>query len=665
MASSATTLLQAPLAFLNGMRISTRIFVLTGLAVLAALVLSATFIIGDLRVGSASARQSTFADKAALAKEVEIDALQMRRREKDFLMRRDMAYAGKYTAAAQDVLTRLDAMTGLATTAEERAALERLSTGIQAHMDKFASVVALQQEIGLDEKSGLQGNLRGAVHAVEERLKEAKLDALTVKMLMMRRHEKDFMLRGAEKYIGRIDTRRGEFDALLATAELDPAYKREVSQLMDTYQADFHSWSAQWLVLQTEISELSSIFGAMGDDFDAIFQIAADGTARAEAALTDARTDTRTVFIIAGLVVLVGATVLGIVIAQTITGPLGRLTGAISTLAEGDTSVHVPATENKDETGAIARALLVFKENAIAREKLEAEQARTREAEEARAARIEQMINSFDEAMNLSLETITAAAGQLNTTSDIMSESAQSSSTQATTATRSVDDASTNVNAVAAAAEELSSAIAEISREIQKTGEMSNEAKEKAEGAGATVTDLAAAAEKVGSVVTLIQDIAEQTNLLALNATIEAARAGDAGKGFAVVASEVKALATQTAKATEEITGQITAIQTSTGSAVEAINGITTTIENIAEYTTIVASAIEEQSAATNEISTKAQQVAGGTAEASQSIGELNTLTGETSQSASQVRSLSGDLAGETNGLRGEIETFLTDVKSA
>ncbi|WP_422004957.1 methyl-accepting chemotaxis protein [Pyruvatibacter mobilis] len=657
--------LQAPLAFLRDLRISTRIFVLTGLAVAAALVLSAAFLVGDLRVGDASARQSVFAEKAALAKEVEIGALEMRRREKDFLMRRDMAYAEKYDGAVDRVLGRLDAMKVMPTTQEEAAALDRLTAGIRAHREKFATVVALQQEIGLDEKSGLQGNLRAAVHAVEKRLAEAELDALTVKMLMMRRHEKDFMLRGAEKYIGRIDTRRTEFDTLLAAAELDPGYKRDVSRLMDTYQADFKSWASQWLVLQTEIAALSDIFGAMNTDFDATFQIAADGTAKAEAALKDARSDTRLLFVIAGIAVLAGATLLGIVIARTITVPLARLTTAINALAKGDTAVDVPATANKDETGEIARALLVFKENAIAREKLEEEQAAARAAEEARAQRIDQLIANFDAAMNRSMSSMSAAATQLNDTADILSQSAETSSTQAASATRAVDDASTNVNAVAAASEELSSAIAEISREIQKTGEMSTEARSKAGHASATVAELAAAAEKVGSVVTLIQDIAEQTNLLALNATIEAARAGDAGKGFAVVASEVKALATQTAKATEEITGQIASIQTSTGSAVDAINGITTTIESIAEYTSIVASAVEEQSAATNEISTKAQQVAGGASEASQSIGELNTLTGETSQSAAQVRSLSGDLAGETTGLRGEIESFLKDVQAA
>ena len=216
----------------------------------AALVLSAAFLVGDLRVGDASARQSVFAEKAALAKEVEIGALDMRRREKDFLMRRDMAYAEKYDGAVDRVLGRLDAMKAMPTTQEGAAALDRLTAGIRAHREKFATVVALQQEIGLDEKSGLQGNLRAAVHAVEKRLAEAELDALTVKMLMMRRHEKDFMLRGTEKYIGRIDTRRTEFDALLAAAELDPGYKRDVSRLMDTYQASFKSWASQWLVLQ-------------------------------------------------------------------------------------------------------------------------------------------------------------------------------------------------------------------------------------------------------------------------------------------------------------------------------------------------------------------------------------------------------------------------------
>ena len=226
---------------------------------MSAAILGAAYLYGDLGSGRAFDVLHQHALLAQAAQQVEVGALQMRRREKDFILRRDLKYRDKYEVATAGVLESLDQMTNMAAAAPVSDETSRLIDGVSEHATQFQKVVELHVRLGLDEKSGLQGALRAAVHAVETKLKEANLDELTIKMLMMRRHEKDFMLRGAEKYIGRIDKRRQEFDALLSEAALPVALKEEISALMDDYQKGFHAWAEAHLVLRSDTALLSEI----------------------------------------------------------------------------------------------------------------------------------------------------------------------------------------------------------------------------------------------------------------------------------------------------------------------------------------------------------------------------------------------------------------------
>jgi len=651
--------------FLAKFRISIRIALLSLMSAVSVIVLGAAYLLGDFRVGSAFSDQREHARLAQLAQHVESGALQMRRREKDFIIRRDLKYAGKYDKAAAEVLANLDEIMTLPASETIQEEVTRLRAGISEHMAQFQKVVQLNEQLGLDEKSGLQGRLRGAVHAVETKLKETQLEALTIKMLMMRRHEKDFMLRGAEKYIGRIDERRTEFNALLSKTALPRQFKTEISALMDEYQKGFHAWAAAYLVLKQETSLLSEIFGRMGDDFDRTFAVASEGLASAGASLEKSRDLTRIVFLVSGAIVLFVAVGLGVVIGKSVTLPLQRMTGALQALAQGDTSQEIPSTANKDEIGDIARAVLVFKENAIERSRLEAQQAEQRAAQEQRGQAVEELITSFDSAVGQALGAVTSASTQLHDTAETMTSASMRTSDRAADASSAAESTSSNVQTVAAASEELHSAIAEIGRQVTQSTDISRQAQEEAGRTSETMVGLADAADKIGAVINLIQDIAEQTNLLALNATIEAARAGDAGKGFAVVAGEVKSLANQTAKATDEIGQQIAAMQGSTEQAVNAIKTVNGTIEQMAEIATAISSAVEEQGAATREIAKNVQEAASGTSEVTKNISEVDSATGETSQAANQVTSLASDLSGQADKLRAEIEGFLSSVKTA
>jgi methyl-accepting chemotaxis protein len=311
----------------------------------------------------------------------------------------------------------------------------------------------------------------------------------------------------------------------------------------------------------------------------------------------------RNMMLMIGAAILVAIIVAGVLFARTITRPIARLSGTMNQLAKGQLDVDIEGADGKDELGDMARAVDVFKQNAIERQRLEGQSAAEAKAQADRQKRIEELITHFRTSVGDALELVTQNSTQMTNTANMLNDIANNTSGQAGDAANASKEASTNVKAVAAAAEELAASIEEISRQVSKTNTIVNSAAEAAQLTNGRVTRLADAAQKIGDVVALIQDIAEQTNLLALNTSIEAARAGEMGKGFAVVATEVKSLANQTASATEEISNQIREIQDSTKDAVAAIEQIAGTMTEVTQYTTSIASAVEEQGAATAEIS--------------------------------------------------------------
>ena len=362
---------------------------------------------------------------------------------------------------------------------------------------------------------------------------------------------------------------------------------------------------------------------------------------------------------------LVATVVTGFLSVRAIAGPIVAMTGVMGKLAAGDHGVDIPGTERGDEVGLMAKAVLVFKENMIKAKELAAQEAAAQKQREARAKAVDKLTGDFDADVTMVLKTVSSAATEMQATASSMTATAEETSRQSTTVAAASEQASTNVQTVAAAAEELSASISEITRQVAQSAQIAGKAVNDAEQTNAQIQGLAEAAQKIGDVVNLISDIASQTNLLALNATIEAARAGEAGKGFAVVASEVKNLATQTAKATEDITGQITGIQNATRDAVGAIQLIGQTIGKINEIATTIASAVEEQGAATQEIARNVQQAAAGTNEVSANISGVTEAAASTGAAASQVLGAAGELSQQSEGLRAKVETFLAAVKAA
>lgn len=560
-------------------------------------------------------------------------------------------------------LSRVEAFVSALPDDDPRKEATALRSVINLYATRFRNVVSAQRNLGFNEDDGFQGKLRKAVHAIEQRLADLDQPRLTILMLTMRRHEKDFMLRGEDKEGDQLADREAEFETALAQASLPAEMKSQLLDLIRAYKSSFVSFMVTQQALNDQADDLGQIYDRISPALAKIMA-AADMHSRA-AEMQAQQIQRKLIWLIGFATLLVG--LLALLFGRRVAKTVASMTAAMRQLGEGRFDVVLPGLGRKDELGEMAAAVELFKLKARekAQAEIDAKAEQDRAAAEQRQADIARLAGEFETAVGKVIDTVSSASSDLEASARSLTCTADHGRQLSVEVASSSEQASANVQLVATATGEMAATIANIGRQVEEAADIAREAVRRAELSDQRMAGLAAAADRIGSVVQLIAAIARQTNLLALNATIEAARAGDLGRGFAVVADEVKSLATQTAHATAEISEHIHGIQTATTDSVGAIADIGVIIGRISEIAVTVVNSIAEQGATTKNIASNLQEAAARTSQVAASAIEVTNGAMETGGASMQVLMSAELLSGESARLRRELGSFLGRVQVA
>jgi methyl-accepting chemotaxis protein len=671
------------LARIADLKIRTK--VLAGFFIVLALLIAvgATGFLGLDKTSASFERYATIADTAMNVTEVENDIAQLRRFVVLFTDSGDAAHAKEARALVAEVQGDIPRVTALFADAGRKAKFASIAKPLNDYAAQFERAVTHRTE----RETVLQGRLYPAgakAQTASDRFGKLMVDAgdidgalqgrvIETALTTVRIGALLFLAAPTKEQAGKTEALLKDIhQAIAATAaKLRSAEQKAALADLATIMTEYHD---AFTKVAAEVAAVDALVnGTMSALAGEIAKTINEVSSAQVAAMDEMEEDSRAsvaASILLTAVLSIGAFVLGVFLAlligRAIAKPVVGMTAAMAKLAGGDLTVEIPARGRADEIGEMASAVQVFKESMSETERLRAEQeAMKKQAEIDKVAAMNKLADEFEASIRGVVNGVASAATELQATAQAMSATAEETNAQATTVAAASEQASNNVQTVATAGEELSSSISEIGRQVGEAGSISRKAVDQAERTSAQIVSLAEAAQKIGDVVQLINDIASQTNLLALNATIEAARAGDAGKGFAVVASEVKNLATQTAKATEEITGKIAEMQSATQESTVAIQSIAETIGQMDEISTAIAAAIEQQGAATQEIANNVQQAARGTQDVSSSIVNVTQAASETGAAAEQMLSSAGDLSKQGETLREKVDVFVARVRAA
>ncbi|NUB23883.1 HAMP domain-containing protein [Azospirillum brasilense] len=650
---------------LSNISIGTRIALLVAASVVTLGLLGGTVTVGAQRMFEATAELDQFRDAYEHTAAIERRASRLRFQALRFVADRDETAAEAFAKNAEEASRLLDNLKESGVERLPQEELDHLSQGIGTLKERFSSVVARAKELGLSDDSGLRGVLRASARAIEDELKQwPNADKLTGRMESMRKMEKDFIIYSDESLLSGHRKAFNEFTFFLADSGLDTATQTKLEKQARAYRSDLGRFVDATKAFRAEVETFNDAFHAMVPRFEALLDSANAGMAGAVETQNRVRGAVIANVLQVGSVLLVGFAIISLLVARSITRPLRLIEGVMERLAGGDRTATVPETGRRDEIGAMARAVSVFKENLQRTHELEQESRRAeRRAEEERESALRAIAHDFDSAFGRVLHTVSHAADQIRNGAHILRDTAEKMKEQALDTSEKAEQTSEVVGIVNNVSRTLSASIGEIGGRVTTSSTAIRRAVDHARQSDTAVAALADSSQRIGEIVRLINDIAGQTNLLALNATIEAARAGEAGKGFAVVASEVKVLANQTAKATEDIAGQVGAIQEATGSVVEAIRAIRTTVEEVAHLSEDVSAAVRDQLEQTEEIVGAVGRANDNTHEVTESVSTMAITAAETGKSAIEMIYSAAQLADELRQLETDADRFVSSIK--
>jgi methyl-accepting chemotaxis protein len=606
---------------------------------------------------------------SSLTRKISIEMLEARRDEKNFLLRKQESFVKHHAQLSGATGRDFDELKAMVKSAGYSGLVDQIGVihdAFENYANDFAVLAMVQAKIGLNETSGLSGSLRKAVDIVEVGVSEVNDPRLTGRLLTMRRHEKDFMLWRDDRYAAEFKKAVVAFAMVLMEMDLPYEVQEKLSLNLDTYSRDFAGWVTAAQEMVRSEAELAAAFRGLEPKVaDTIGEIdRLSGVADAsERALRDAM---KMRMVSALALAAFAMCALSFLLGRSISRPISAMTGALTKLAGGDFNAVLPGLNRRDEIGEMAGAARIFRDNMIETERLRTEQQAEQQARSSqrREERL-RLASGFQDAVGSIVDKVSSEATELEAAASTLTGTAKTTLELSGVVSGASGEASSNIQSVAAATVEMTSSVQEIGRQVVESRKIAQSAVEHARSTDTRITALSEAAGRIGEVVKLITGIAEQTNLLALNATIEAARAGDAGRGFAVVAQEVKALAAQTAKATDEIGIQISGMQAATQQSVDAIKEISAVILQISDVSGMIAAAVEEQGAATREIARNVQMASDGAARVGGAIADVHQGAADTGSASGQVLSSAQSLSNQASQLKLEVDSFLASIRAA